>query len=77
LHRFYHILHILICHTWVKGQGDHTLIIPIGYGEVVWLVIILVTIVRVQVDGDEVDAGANVEGLKLFDELGSVDLKLF
>jgi len=67
-----HVLYVVLAHPWEQGQGDHALVFPIGHREVIGFVAILIPVVRVEVDGDEVDAGADVAGLEFFNLPSSI-----
>src|SRR5207253_626689 len=53
------VLDIAVAHARVERQGDDALKLPVGYWELFGPEAVPLTIVRVRVDGDEVDAGSD------------------
>ena len=63
-----HILDIAIAHAQIQRQRDEPLILPVRHGEIVGAIAVLIAIIRMQMDGDEMDAGADVARLEFLDE---------
>ena len=75
LHRLDYVHCVLVSHGRVDWQGDGTLVDPFRVGKVPRPVPEGTLVVGVQVKGDEVDAGADVEVLQRLDEPGPVDIQ--
>lgn len=67
-----HIRDIGIRQTGVQWQGNQALEFAISYRKIIGLPAVFVTIVTVQVNRDEVHAGADVASLHFVDELTAI-----
>ena len=66
------VFNILIGHLWVNGQGDDTLIFPVGNRKIVRFIMIFVAIIGMQVNGYKVDAATDISGFKFLDKLVTI-----
>ena len=67
-----HITDILITHPGIDWQRYLPLILTQGYREIFGPISIRITVVRMQMEGDEMHAGADIQASKLFNKSGPV-----
>ena len=67
------VFDILVSHAAVDGKGDFTLVFTGSDRKVLRTVAVGFTVIGVEVQGDEMNAGANVALLQFFDETGAIN----
>jgi hypothetical protein len=68
------VFDVLIAHPRVERQRYEALVLLIGHWEVVGLIAVSVSVIRMQVNGDKMYTRADVAGFEFLDKLITTDL---